>query len=75
MNKLHNFSSFVYTSNYQIITVTETWLTSSIYNNEILPSNLLSTAMIVELVVEGFYLLLICQSPLRLFLVLMILRL
>ena len=39
VNKLHNFSSFVYTSNYQIIAVTETWLTSSIYNNEILPSN------------------------------------
>ena len=39
VNKLHNFSSFVYTSNYQIVAVTETWLTSSIYNNEILPSN------------------------------------
>ena len=39
VNKLHNFSSFAYTSNYQIIAVTETWLTSSIYNKEILPSN------------------------------------
>ena len=34
-NKLHSFSSFVYTLNYQIIAITETWLTSSIYDDEI----------------------------------------
>ena len=38
VNKLQKFSSFVYTLNYQIIAITETWLTSSIYDNEILPS-------------------------------------
>ena len=38
MNKLHNFSSFVYSLNYQIIVIIETWLTSSIYDNEILSS-------------------------------------
>ena len=38
VNKLNDFSSFVYTLNYQIIAITETWLTSSIYNNEILPT-------------------------------------
>ena len=38
VNKLHNLSSFVYSLNYQIIAITETWLTSSIYDNEILPS-------------------------------------
>ena len=37
VNKLQKFSSFVYRLNYQIIAITETWLTSSIYDNEILP--------------------------------------
>ena len=31
-------SSFVYSLNYQIIAITDTWLTSSIYDNDILPT-------------------------------------
>ena len=37
VNKLQDFSSFVLALNYQIIAITETWLTSLIYDNEILP--------------------------------------
>ena len=37
-NKLSNFQSFVYSSLFKLIAITETWLTDSIYNNELLPS-------------------------------------
>jgi len=37
VNKLNNFSSFVYTSKYKVYGITETWLSDHIYNNEILP--------------------------------------
>ena len=35
---MSSFQSFVYTSHYQVIGVTETWLSPCIYDNEILPS-------------------------------------
>lgn len=39
VNKISPFQSFVYTSHYQVIGVTETWLSPCIYDNEILPSH------------------------------------
>ena len=37
VNKISDFQSFVYSSNYSIICCTETWLCNTIFNNEILP--------------------------------------
>ena len=39
VNKLSKFQSFVYTYNFCITCVTETWLSQSIYDGEILPSD------------------------------------
>ena len=39
MNKLSNFQSFVYTSNFNILCITETWLTDSVFDLEILPTD------------------------------------
>ena len=39
VNKLSDFSSFVYASNYNVYRITETWLSDHIYDNEILPSD------------------------------------
>ena len=39
VNKLDKFQSVVYSNSYDIIAVSETWLTNDIYSNEILPSN------------------------------------
>ena len=39
VNKLNVFQSFVYSSIYKIIAVTETWLNLQILDNEILPTN------------------------------------
>ena len=39
VNKLNDFQSFVYSSSFRIVTVTETWLNNQILNNEILPTN------------------------------------
>ena len=39
MNKIDSFQSFVYSSDYNIICVTETWLTDQLSNTEILPTN------------------------------------
>ena len=36
MNKFNQFQSVVYTKNFDIICVTETWLNNSVFNNEIL---------------------------------------
>lgn len=38
MNKLSKFQSFAYSTFYDIIAITETWLSNSIYDNEILPT-------------------------------------
>ena len=38
MNKLNRFQSVIYSKNYDVLCVTETWLSSTITNNEILPS-------------------------------------
>ena len=38
VNKLNNFQSYVYSVDFQIVALTETWLTESIFNNEILPT-------------------------------------
>jgi len=37
VNKLNNFQSYVYSLDLDIVALTETWLTDSIFNNEILP--------------------------------------
>ena len=39
VNKLSNLQSFVYSSNYTIYCITETWLTESVSDFEILPGN------------------------------------
>ena len=39
VNKLSSFQSYVYSSNFSIICLTETWLSDHVYNNEILPSD------------------------------------
>ena len=39
MNKLTKFQSFVYTSNFCIIFITETWLSDFVCNGEILPND------------------------------------
>ena len=39
VNKLSNFQSFVYTSNFNILCITETWLTDSVFDLEILPTD------------------------------------
>ena len=39
VNKLKNFTSFVLSQSFQIIAITETWLSDFIYNHEILPSS------------------------------------
>ena len=38
VNKISDFRSFVYSSNYSIFCITETWLSDLIYDNEILPT-------------------------------------
>lgn len=38
VNKLSKFMSFVYSSNYSIVCCTETWLSDSIFDNEIIPT-------------------------------------
>jgi len=38
-NKLTTFQNFVYTFDYDIIGLTETWLTDAVLDNEILPVN------------------------------------
>ena len=38
VNKLTSFQSFVYSSKFNIFAITETWLSSSVFDNEILPS-------------------------------------
>jgi len=35
MNKFNQFQSVVYTKNFDIICVTETWLNNMVFNNEI----------------------------------------
>ena len=37
-NQINNFQSYIYSENYEIIAITETWLQNSTYSNEILPS-------------------------------------
>ena len=37
-NKLSKFQGFVYSSDFSIVCITETWLNSDIFDNEILPS-------------------------------------
>jgi len=39
VNKLNNFSSFVYAWKYKIYGITETWLSDHIYNNKVLPTD------------------------------------
>jgi len=39
INKLQQFQSLVYSKSYDIIALTETWLTDSVFDNEILPTN------------------------------------
>ena len=39
VNKLSDFSSFVYASNYNVYGITESWLSDHIYDNEILLSD------------------------------------
>ena len=39
VNKLSQFQSFVYSHNFDVIAITETWLSNSIFDNEILPTN------------------------------------
>ena len=39
VNKLSLFQSYVYSSDYDVICLTETWLTESIFDQEILPTN------------------------------------
>ena len=39
MNKFNQFQSVVYTKNFDIICVTETWLNNTVFNNEILPTS------------------------------------
>jgi len=39
MNKFDQFQSLVYTKNFDIICVTETWLNNTVFNNEILPTS------------------------------------
>ena len=39
VNKFQQFQSLVYSKSFDIIGLTETWLSDSIFNNEILPSN------------------------------------
>ena len=39
VNKLAKFQSFVYASNFNVFCITESWLSSSIYDQEILHSN------------------------------------
>ena len=39
MNKLSDFQSFVYTSNCNVVCITETWLSDSLFDLEILPTN------------------------------------
>jgi len=38
VSKLSKFQGFVYSSDYSIVCITETWLTSEIFDNEILPN-------------------------------------
>jgi len=39
LNKQINaFQSYIYSENFDIITITETWLSNHVYTNEILPS-------------------------------------
>ena len=38
VNKIDNFQSFVYSNDFKIIAITETWLHDYIYNGEILPT-------------------------------------
>ena len=39
VNKLSKFQSLIYSSNYDIVLVSETWLSDSIFDQEILPTN------------------------------------
>ena len=39
VNKLSLFQSYVYSSNFDVICLTETWLTESVFDQEILPTN------------------------------------
>ena len=39
VNKLSLFQSYVYSSDYDIVCLTETWLTDSVFDQEILPTN------------------------------------
>ena len=41
VNKLRSFQSFVYSSSFSIYAITETWVTSSIFDGELLPSDYL----------------------------------
>ena len=38
-NKLNSFQAFVYSKNFAIVAITETWLKDFIFDNKILPSN------------------------------------
>ena len=38
-NKLNSFQAFVYSKNFVIVAITETWLQDFIFDNKILPSN------------------------------------
>ena len=39
VNKLTSFQSFAYSFKFNFFAITETWLNSSIFDNEILPSS------------------------------------
>ena len=36
-NQIHNFQSYIYSNDFDVIAITETWLTKHIYTNELLP--------------------------------------
>ena len=57
VNKLNKFQCFVLSSDLHIFAVTETWLSSSITNTEVISCGLTFIGRTGILMVEGFYLL------------------
>ena len=39
MRKLNKFQSFIYFNSYEIVCITETWLSDAVFDNEIIPKN------------------------------------
>ena len=39
MRKLNKFQSFIYSNSYEIVCITETWLSDAVFDNEIIPKN------------------------------------